>query len=347
MHGFKEVGFMPKVTLEEIVNSTSIDFLLTTMENFFEIAKEKRELIPGFRNSSLSKVKDQKKLRNAIIDYIKFKGIRPSDKTEEVLTLEKFEEYYNKKKWACFGTLLIAVASNCNEDLCAEVYEKYFAPKQSEQPSVVDVDVNESHHTEDSNLQKVIDDLNKKLSETNDKFQKDKNKLTEKYQKDLAKKAETIENLKKVKKDKEKEVEELKAEKEKLSNDKMILEKTIGTQNEEIQKLKIDNERILSELAEMRAKLDKDKPRIIIYGYPKEFYGCDVRDDVIQPDSFQDLLDIREKYKVKELYYRPLSISRMSSVVLNKTYPGIVIAAKDLLELESMGYLNRNIKGDK
>lgn len=337
---------MPKVTLEEIVNSASIDFLLTTMENFFEIAKEKRELIQGFRNSSLSKVKDQKKLRNAIIDYIKFKGIRPSAKTEEVLTLEKFEEYYNKKKWACFGTLLIAVASNCNEDLCAEVYEKYFAPKQSEQPSVVDVDVNESHHTEDSNLQQVIDELNKKLTEANEKFQKDKNKLVEKYQKDLVKKAETIDSLKKTKKDKEKEVEELKAEKEKLSNDNTDLINTIEAKNEEIQKLKLENERILSELTAIKVQLDKDKPRIVIYGYPKDFYGCDVREDVIQPDSFQELLSAGKKYKVTELYYRPFSISRMSSVVINQTYPNVVIAAKDLLELESMGYLKRNRKGD-
>ena len=117
---------MKEITIEEVVNLAPKDLLLATLDNFFLIANDKRQLIHGFRNSSL-KLATENQLKSAVIEYLKNIARVEAPKLCEEFTLEKFEEIYNLKKWRCFGILLVEIVSNRNIELCAEVYEKFLS----------------------------------------------------------------------------------------------------------------------------------------------------------------------------------------------------------------------------
>lgn len=333
---------MKQVTIEDIVNISPKKLILDTMYNVFEIKKEKKAVVRGFRNIKLEQAPEIQ-LKTAFIEFLK--KINPS-KFEEVPSLKEFEELYNKDPYLCYGGILIGLACEKNIDLCLEAYEKFFANQFTSDETADEVVTTTG---DDANIAKKLKkeiELNKTLKETIDAMRQNldsKDATIESLQKKLESKEKSIVDMKKTKKDKERDVNELRKDNKNLQNKIEECDKTIDENNNEINRLKDENAMLRTKLELFEKELESiknmNKDHIVVYGYHEEYYDCSLADDVIQPETLEELLSIGDKYKVACIYFRAASLGRITRTSVEKRYPDIPIEAKCLEELKLMGYL--------
>ena len=326
---------MKQITFESVVNSTPKKLLLPVMYNYFQVKTRKKQLVPGFRNTNLENVTIAQ-LRKALIELSKEINLKAQKEFGDVQNLEEFEEEYNKGEDRCLAAILFGLAFNRNVDLCVEAYKKFFEKKETEEPK----DVPNIHITPSTN-----DDELKKCQKKLGKYKETIDAL----RKDLDKSIAANENLRKIKKDKDRENDSLKEKATSLEAEKRKYEEQINGLNEENARLKVRVAELESNLQSALVDIEninkQNKMYIVVYGYKEACYECFASDDVIQPETTDELLKVGEKHKISAVYYRDYSLNRMQLANLRKIYGDILIESKDYKELVSMGYLHR--KGAK